>query len=136
MRHLQYTRPAWPCPSRSAISRALVGGSRLQKGHVALDHVRQEGADGLRSGVVQVVVGGVLQHAAVEEGPCQVVQRVLLAADRACHHLRVEVVRHLQAGRPGLLNRVNVARTSQNRLDVTPEILQPHCLCHRHEVLP
>ena len=41
---------------------------------------------------LQIVVVGVLRHAAVDEGPCQVVDCILLVLYRLGNHLGVEVV--------------------------------------------
>ncbi len=69
--------------------------AHLQGGHGGFHHVGQEVADVLHLCALQVVVGRVLQQAPVEEGPGEVVYRVLLGAYCARHHLSIEVVRHL-----------------------------------------
>jgi len=41
---------------------------------------------------LEIVVVGVLSHASIEEGPCQVVDGILLVLDGSRHNLGVEMV--------------------------------------------
>ena len=53
----------------------------------------------VRAAVLHAVIGRVEQQAAVQEGPAQVLRRVLLRADRAGHYLRIDVVVQLRVQR-------------------------------------
>eukprot|EP00962_Isochrysis_galbana_P035030 scaffold11940_cov106-Isochrysis_galbana.AAC.9 len=96
------------------IGRQPHAASRLEVSERRLDKGRQVPVEAVVRRFGAVVVGRILEEAAIKVGPGQEVDRVLLRPDRAAHHLSIDVVVQLlvQAGldREGLVQEFLIKR--------------------------
>ena len=86
------------CPLLAFVTPAADVKQNIARGHY--HHSREEFVNRLGVGRLQVVVGWVLQQAAVKESPCQVIHCILHACHSPAYYFGIDVIGKLQQHTP------------------------------------